>query len=312
MSKKRMPARRKATGNPGSMVAFSAGRPWITGRIPDSVPGPERVLTWAGESLKAMRSEPPEPKGKLGTMTGTASPPRYGTAARVARGGSAAPKANGPEGDPGNETRLPDGTTSTGGATRGNVRRLRQRIFKATQEQDWAKVRSLQKLMLRSRSNTLVSVRQVTQRNAGRRTAGVDGEVALTSAARAQVAVRVHRTPLSWALCRSGGCIYRRSQWATAARSGFRRRRHSAALSSDPSGFVIVTHPFHPLNGQRLEVLYVKRRGADTVFVCSGGVSGQITLPQAWTDRGEPPVGRRLSAEGLAGLDTLARSLRGR
>jgi 8-oxo-dGTP pyrophosphatase MutT (NUDIX family) len=75
---------------------------------------------------------------------------------------------------------------------------------------------------------------------------------------------------------------------------------------------VIVAHPFHPLSGQRLEVLYVKRRGAETVFVCSGGVSGQITLPQGWTDRGEPPLGRRLSAEGLAGLDTLARSLRGR
>jgi hypothetical protein len=29
----------------------------------------------------------------------------------------------------------------------------------------------------------------------------------------------------------------------------------------------------------------VKRRGADTVFVCSGGVSGQITLPLPWTDR---------------------------
>ena len=91
-----------------------------------------------------------------------------------------------------------------------------------------------------------------------------------------------------------------------------RRRRHSAASSSDPSGFVIVTHPFHPLNGQRLEVLYARRRGADTVFVCAGGVSGQITLPQAWTDRGEPPLALRLSAEGLAGLDTLARSLRGR
>ena len=69
---------------------------------------------------------------------------------------------------------------STGGA-RGQVRRLRQRIFKAAQEQDWPKVRNLQKLMLRSRSNTLVSVRQVTQRNAGRKTAGIDGEVALTS-----------------------------------------------------------------------------------------------------------------------------------
>ena len=29
-----------------------------------------------------------------------------------------------------------------------NVARLRRRIFKATREQDWAKVRSLQKLML--------------------------------------------------------------------------------------------------------------------------------------------------------------------
>ena len=56
----------------------------------------------------------------------------------------------------------------------------------------------------------------------------------------------------------------------------------------------------------------MKRRGADTVFVCAGGISGQITVPQSWTDRGDPPLDRRLSAEGLAGLDTLARSLRGR
>jgi hypothetical protein len=61
-----------------------------------------------------------------------------------------------------------------------------------------------------------------------------------------------------------------------------------------------------------LEVLYVKRRGADMVFVCAGGVSGQITLPQVWTDRGEAPLDRRLSVEGLVGLDTLAGSLRGR
>ena len=84
-----------------------------------------------------------------------------------------------------------------------NVRRLRQRIFKATQEGDLAKVRSLQKLILRSRSNTLVSVRQVTQRNAGRRTAGIDGEVALTSQDRADVAVRVHHTISSWVRIRS-------------------------------------------------------------------------------------------------------------
>jgi RNA-directed DNA polymerase len=72
------------------------------------------------------------------------------------------------------------------------VRRLRGRIFKAVQEGDWPLARNVQKLMLRSWSSTLVSVRQVTQRNAGRRTAGIDGLVALTSQARAEMAVQVH------------------------------------------------------------------------------------------------------------------------
>jgi len=79
-----------------------------------------------------------------------------------------------------------------------NVRRLRQRIFKAVQDGDLAEARNLQKMMLRSWSNTLVSVRQATQRNAGRKTAGIDGKVALTSPARMSTAVRVHRTARSW------------------------------------------------------------------------------------------------------------------
>jgi RNA-directed DNA polymerase len=79
-----------------------------------------------------------------------------------------------------------------------NVRRLRQRIFKAEQEQDLAAVRNLQKLMLRSWSNTLLSVRQATQRNAGRKTAGIDGQVALTSQTRMELAVQVHRDAKSW------------------------------------------------------------------------------------------------------------------
>ena len=47
--------------------------------------------------------------------------------------------------------------------------------------------------MLRSRANTLVSVRRVTERNAGRLTAGVDGEVVLTPEAKARLAERVHQ-----------------------------------------------------------------------------------------------------------------------
>jgi RNA-directed DNA polymerase len=107
-------------------------------------------------------------------------------------------EANGPEDRPRKQDAPAEWDKIDWRAQEGQVRRLRQRIFKAAQEQDWAKVRNLQKLMLRSQSNTLVSVRQVTQRNAGRRTAGIDGEVALTPEARAGVAVRVHQSRSSW------------------------------------------------------------------------------------------------------------------
>jgi RNA-directed DNA polymerase len=49
-----------------------------------------------------------------------------------------------------------------------SVRNLRQRIFRATQAGDRRKVRSLQKLMLRSHANTLLSVRQVGSSHGGR------------------------------------------------------------------------------------------------------------------------------------------------
>jgi RNA-directed DNA polymerase len=79
-----------------------------------------------------------------------------------------------------------------------NVARLRRRIFTAVRDGDWPKARSLQELMLRSWSNTLVSVRQVAQRNAGRRTAGIDRVVALDGPSRMAMAREVHRTVRSW------------------------------------------------------------------------------------------------------------------
>lgn len=75
-----------------------------------------------------------------------------------------------------------------------DVRRLRQRIFTAAREQDLRKVRNLQKLMLRSRSNTLLSVRRVTEVNAGRTTAGVDGEVVVSDRQKADLAAAVRGT----------------------------------------------------------------------------------------------------------------------
>jgi len=75
------------------------------------------------------------------------------------------------------------------------VRRLRQRIFTASRGGDLARVRRLQRLMLRSRSNALVSVRRVTERNAGRLTAGIDGEVVSSPEAKLALADRIARGP---------------------------------------------------------------------------------------------------------------------
>src|SRR6202046_5971104 len=67
------------------------------------------------------------------------------------------------------------------------VTNLRQRIFRAARANDHRRVRSLQKLMLRCYSNTLMSVRRVTQVNAGKHTPGVDKLVVKTPAARGRL-----------------------------------------------------------------------------------------------------------------------------
>ena len=80
-------------------------------------------------------------------------------------------------------------------ATEDQVRRLRQRIFAATRAGDLKRVRSLQKLMLRSLSNTLLSVRQVTERNAGRLTPGVDGQIVASAADKERLVIDIQSSP---------------------------------------------------------------------------------------------------------------------
>ena len=79
-----------------------------------------------------------------------------------------------------------------------DVRRLRQRIFTATQAGDLKRVRNLQKLMLRSRANALLSVRRVTELNAGRKTAGVDGRVVLVAEEKAEMAAWLQHDTAAW------------------------------------------------------------------------------------------------------------------
>lgn len=131
------------------------------------MPGLERVLTRSGEPVKRKMTEIPEPEDKLDAMTTVT--------------------VSGPE-DDAERWRQIDWRRSEA-----DVRRLRQRIFTASKAGDLSRVRRLQKLMLRSRANTLISVRRVTERNAGRLTAGVDGEVVLTPEAKIQLVDRVQQ-----------------------------------------------------------------------------------------------------------------------
>lgn len=79
-----------------------------------------------------------------------------------------------------------------------DVRRLRQRIFTASRAGDHKKVRNLQKLMLRSRANALVAVRRVTELNAGRKTAGVDGKVAVDAEQKAELVDWLQHHTQAW------------------------------------------------------------------------------------------------------------------
>ncbi len=125
----------------------------------------------------------PEPKDKLDVMTMQMS-----AATKVVA--VTAGVANGPED-------VADDWLSIDWRVVGeDVRRLRQRIFAASQAGDFKRVRNLQKLMLRSRANTVMSVRRVTEINAGRMTAGIDKQVVLLARDKAELAhwMQHHRT----------------------------------------------------------------------------------------------------------------------
>src|SRR5436305_9139331 len=79
------------------------------------------------------------------------------------------------------------------------VRNLRQRIFRATRENDLKKVRSLQKVWLRSGSNLVLSVRRATQQNQGKNTPGVDKVLVKTPTARGKLVATMAGQTIWWA-----------------------------------------------------------------------------------------------------------------
>jgi hypothetical protein len=64
-----------------------------------------------------------------------------------------------------------------------------------------------------------------------------------------------------------------------------------------------VTHPFHPLTGQRLRVLFERKVPGGLAVSCEGGPLGSVMLPLAWTDRGPAAAAEApLTYESLADL----------
>jgi RNA-directed DNA polymerase len=63
---------------------------------------------------------------------------------------------------------------------RRNLFRLQKRVFKAVQVGDKRKARFLQKLILKSTSARFLAIRQISQLNAGKKTAGIDGKKSLS------------------------------------------------------------------------------------------------------------------------------------
>ena len=76
--------------------------------------------------------------------------------------------------------------------------RLQKRVFKAVSVGDKRKAKYLQKLILKSKAARFLAIRQVTQLNAGKKTAGVDGKAFLTCEERLSLSAELKDNVNSW------------------------------------------------------------------------------------------------------------------
>ncbi|MBE9003307.1 reverse transcriptase N-terminal domain-containing protein [Nostoc sp. LEGE 12447] len=76
--------------------------------------------------------------------------------------------------------------------------RLQKRVFKAVQAGNKRKARFLQKLILKSRAARFLSIRQVSQLNAGKKTAGIDGVKSLDFTGRFELEILLRKSAGDW------------------------------------------------------------------------------------------------------------------
>lgn len=68
-------------------------------------------------------------------------------------------------------------------------------------------------------------------------------------------------------------------------------------------------HPFHPLSGRVVEVVYSMKRGGTRMFVLDAGGGVHMTVPVEWTDRSPASEVSRVSTESLIHLYALVNAL---
>jgi len=79
-----------------------------------------------------------------------------------------------------------------------NLYRLQQRIFRNSQQGNYRRAKQLQRFLLKSQSAIYLAVRQVTQLNTGKKTAGVDGLDSLGPKQRIELTQELLYSDLDW------------------------------------------------------------------------------------------------------------------
>jgi hypothetical protein len=64
----------------------------------------------------------------------------------------------------------------------------------------------------------------------------------------------------------------------------------TALKSNKYSGWATITHPFHPLNGQRFEIVSFKTFNKREILSLKvpGHRAGTLAMPRDWTDKADP------------------------
>jgi len=90
----------------------------------------------------------------------------------------------------------------------------------------------------------------------------------------------------------------------------------TAQIGQSDSGWVTIAHPHHPLHGQQVEIVFV-RRGSDPDLIVRLPDGQHVAIAQSWTQDGPLPVPgppeappRLLAVDGLRQAARLVASLR--